>query len=151
MKPQERKATTPPAVLIDLSGRDSPPSSPTSRPPTRSDESLPKIASWTWTTPLQADEMTDVRNITSKPHNHAIIALIGKVQIRWSKLHCLRPFYSSDPPESYYLMMTLFQQHYTSSRQLKTQIALSASAGHAIQAFTTLSSTPNQVEIGMRH
>ena len=57
----------------------------------------------TWTTPLQADEMTTVRDITSKPHNHAIIAHIGKVQIRWSKLHCLRPFHSSDAPESYYL------------------------------------------------
>ena len=97
------ETTTPPTVLIDLSGCDSPPSPMTSRIPMRSDESLPKITAGTWTTPLQAEELTTVHDITSKPHNHTIIALIGKVQIRWSKLHCLRPFHPSDPPESYYL------------------------------------------------
>ena len=61
------------------------------------------MAQWNWSTPLSSDEMTNVRCITSKPQNHTIIAIIGKVQTRWSKLHCLCPFHYRDPPASYYL------------------------------------------------
>ena len=90
-------------VLIDLSDNEPPTVPTTSQPLTRSDASLPRITVETWTTPLQPEERTTVHQITSKPHNHTIFALIGKVQIRWSKLHCLRPFHPSDLPESYYL------------------------------------------------
>ena len=99
----ERKSSTPPMIIIDLSD-DEPPNIPaTSQPPKHSDTPLPKITAEAWTTPLQAEERTTVHHITSKPRNHTIFALIGKVQIRWSKLHCLRPFHPSDPPESYHL------------------------------------------------
>ena len=138
-QPLKLKTATPPEILIDLSGLDSPPSSPATRPPTRTDESLPKVASWTWTTPLQADKMTNVRHITSKPHNNAIISIIGKVQIRWSKLHCLRPFYSSDPPTSYYLnddIMTATLHIFAATHNSDCPLSIWM---RDLQAFTTLS------------
>jgi hypothetical protein len=67
------------------------------------DEYLPTITTRIWTTPLQPEETTIVHDITSKPHNHTIFTVIGKVQLRWSKLHCLRPFYPNAALESYYL------------------------------------------------
>lgn len=100
----------------------------------RRDESLPKVTQWKWSTPLSPEEMANVRRITSKPQNHTIIAIVGKkVQIRRSKLHCLRPFHSSDSPESYYLNDDVI----TSTLHIFA-VTHNSAFGCVIQAFTTL-------------